>query len=417
MVWEAAPLRSAAWTLIAAATIVLASCGQAAPPRSPAPRRMVTSFDGHAIWFSGGREYRKGLHRVRQVRAPWSYEAVQMNQFGPASLIYAARFGRVSQDGFWGAGMPFGKLRTFSVNGRRYAVPKAYVGMDIAVLPLAGGMVWLATPTHGPENMVGPELGTKTLNPKATQGSTAIYYTPYRTKGGSLLDGRETIAVLPHRWTGLDGPVAASAWAGWLPKDRVRPPGTASAAAHQLSFDAGQRVIANRVDTKSLPGYPTIFLHDVPRLQAGQHALVAWIGQMTRTAGGFELEVRFFDTNDGLDASGLASADYYWSETKGVWTPLTQIFADQDIESFVDAGSQAVYWQQALAGSQGDGSRLDLIQMRFDPETDTIAPVWAGGYIYGRTFVDGRSWVHDMLSLQHGDPSLPARSVWTANTP
>ncbi len=413
-------MRRTAWTLFAVATIVLAACGQArpvGPAAQAAPRQAVTSFDGHAIWFSGGRQYPEGLRRVRQVRAPWSYEAVQLNQFGPASLIYAATSGKLPQDGSWGAGIRLGKLRAFSVNGRSYVVPKALTGMDIAVLPLARGMVWLATPAHGPENMVGPALGTKTLNPQALQGFTAIYYTPYLSKGGSLLDGRETIAVLPHRWTGLDGPVAASAWAGWLPQDRVRPPGTASAAAHRLSFDPSQRVSADRVATKSLPGYPTIFLHDVPELQAGQHALVAWIGQMTRTAGGFELDVRFFDTNYGLDASQLASAEYYWSETKGVWTPLTQIFADQDIESFVDVGSQAVYWQQALAVPPGDGSRLDLVQMAFYPGTDTIAPVWAGNYIYGRTFVDGRSWVHDMLRLNPRDPTGPALSVWTANTP
>ena len=412
-------MRKAAWAGLAVIGLFLAACGTTPPARSAAKlaRPALTTFDGHAIWYAGARSHRRGLAWLQHVTSPWSYESLELNQYGPGRLLYAASSGPLPKNGDWGAGIKLGKLRSFTVNGIRYTVPAAFAGMDMAVLPLAQGMVWLATPQAGPENMVGPTLGTKNLNPAALAGATEIYYTPYLAKGGSLLRGRQTIAALPHSWTGFDGPVAASAWAGWLRPAEVRAPRSVTTAAHELSYGSGQRLSGNQVVRTALPGYPSLFLHQVPSLQAGGHAIVAWVQKMTRTAGGFVLQVQFFDTNDGLDADGLLWADYYWSESQASWTPLTQIFGQQDILSFVDVGSRAVYWQQALAGPPGDGSRLDLVQMRFDPATDQTAPIWAGGYIYGQTFVDGSSWVHDMLHLNHGDPTLPAVSVWSENTP
>lgn len=404
--------------------LLLTGCG-AAQSGSPAAnrgsaapaRRVVTTFDGHAIWFTGDRSYQSGLKRLRVVTSPWSYESVALNQYGPDSLWYAARSGRLPKSGTWSASLRFGELHSFTVNGQRYQVPKAYAGMDIAVLPLQHGIVWLGTPPSGPANMVGPVLGTKNLNQAAFAGATQIYYTPYLPKGGSLLQGREAIASLPHRWTGLDGPVAASAWTGWLPKGSVRAPLSVSEKAHELAYSRAERLTGNRAVGTSLPGYPSLFLQQVGTLQAGKQPVIAWVQGLARTAGGFVLGVQFWDVNYGLDASGLGAADYYWSEAAGTWTPLTQIFMDQDIESFIDVGSRAVYWQQALAVPPGDGSRLDLVQLRFNPAADTIAPIWAGDYIYGQTFVDGASWIHDMLHLNHGNPNAPAVSVWTANTP
>ena len=396
--------------------LALTGCGTVPHGTAP-PRRATTTFDGHAVWFSGQRSYRHGLHPLHAAASPWTYEAVELQPYGPATVVYAARSGRPHEVGSWSSPLKLGRLRSFTVDGERYAVPKAYAGMDIAVLPIAHGLVWLALPARGPAAFTGGVLGEPRLNPSGLQGATPIYYTPYLPRGGSLLQGRETIASLPHRWFGLDAPVAASAWTGWLPAADLQAPGTVSAAAHALTYDKSQHLTGDRTVRTNLPGYPSLFLRQVGRLQAGQHPLIAWVERMTRTAGGFVLEVQFWDTNFGIDASGLLWADYYWSETSGRWTPLTQIFGQQDLMSFVDVGSRAVYWQQALGVPPGNGSHLDLVQMRFDPESASIAPVWAGGYIYGQTFTDGRSWIHDMLQTKDGGPNLPAVSVWTANTP
>jgi len=408
--------RSAATLLLPLTLAALLVSGSGASAQGP--REPLTTYDGQAIWFSGGRSYLPGLHALGAVSTPWTYEALTLPQYGAGHLVFADRVGPPPTDWpyTWTRAIAQGALEQVTVEGEHYTVPETLRGMDISVLPLAKGMVWLALPPKGPENAAGPTLGMKSLNAAALAGATALYYTPYAPHGGSLLDHRTQIAVLPHRWLGFDGPVAASAWSAWLPQGRVRPAASVAAAAHELFYSASDRPTADRVVTDDLPGYPSLFLRAVPGLGPGQHALVAWVQTMARTAGGFVLEVQFFDTNYGLGASGLFLAAYYWSESANNWTPLTQVFGAQDIMSFIDVGSSAVYWQQALPAGSGDDQQLDLAQMRFDPLSLAISPVWAGDYIYGVSYADGRTWVHDMLH-EGPDPNAPAVSVWTQNTP
>jgi hypothetical protein len=398
-------------------SLLVQLCGSAAQAALPS-RRATTTFAGHAIWFSGQRTYRPGLQRLQEVSSPWTYESVQLEQYGPSTLTYAKSAGRLSPDGNGLSFIRLDGLSSFTVNGERYSVPRAYAHWHIALLPLQDGVVWLVTPRQGPQNFVvpGAESDKPSLSAAGLHGATRIYYTPYLPNGGSLLHGRRTIAVLPHRWSGLDAPVAASAWTGWLPSGEVQVARSVVLLAHELSYGKMERLVGNRTVSSAPPGYPGLFLRRVGGLAPGQHPLIAWVGRMMRTATGFVLEVHFADENYGVGSSGLGAAEYFWSEASRKWTPLTQLFLDETIASFIDVGSGEVYWQHALVPPSG-GSRLDLVQMSFDPKTLSIEPIWAGGYVYAQSFVDGATWVHDMPQLTHGDPALPATSVWSANTP
>jgi hypothetical protein len=322
-------------------------------------------------------------------------------------IAYSLGGRKIGPKGKWLSPIWLKAKEPFTVNGRRYLVPAQYRGFPILVLPLAHGIVWAA---QDPKPLGQPILTGTGSPPSAPplEGYTPVFYTRYG-KGGSLAIGAKTIARVPWSWPGLGGPVAASAWASWLPKGSVVSPSSATVHAHLLTYSQSmpQKITSNVIE--KVPWYPTILLRRVGLDHSGKRPCVAYVSQLDRTEGGFVLEVRLIDPNYGM-ASGMVEAAYYWSEARGTWTPLTQLYAAQDLMSFVDVGRDAVYWQQPLPQPTTGQDVFGLVQARFDPATLAISPVFAGDYIYGSSFVDGETWVHEA-------PSGRNSVTWTAYTP
>lgn len=410
------------WRLTASAALaalLLTGCGAktSAPagPPSGASRsvtgRSVTTFAGQAVWFQGGRRYRAGLHAVDQVTVPLALEQVLVGWGGAAALLkFSSGKTHAAPGVAWEKTIRVGDLHSFTVNGRLYTVPPADVGEATFVLPIAAGIVWgvhrAKTPPAPPVSYGG---GLSHVSAQEFQGSTEIYYTPYTAKGGPLTKGARAIADVPDAFTSLNGPFAASAWTGWLPPASVLPAEGARVVAHVVHYSKAQRIVSDALHTQSVPGWPTLFLRQVGTVQPGKMPCVVTGLQLDRTVGGIVLQVQLWDANHGMSA-GMSEADYYWSQASARWTPLAQLYGVQALVSFMDVGSRAVYWQEALPLPGATDGGVILAQMRFDPKTRAMTPVWAGGFLYAQTFVDGSAWVHD-------EPSRSGKAQWSANAP
>jgi hypothetical protein len=379
----------------AALVVVLAASASAAS--------LGTVVDGRVVWQDTHRAYRPGLETLSTVTPPGAVEWSTPTEAGWVRILYGPGTGSIPADGRWAREIRLSTRRPFTVNGQTYRVPARYAGQSILLLPIDGGIVWAVEDSRRLQAPPFIDTGSRIeLNPAAVRGETPVFFTPYTGRGGSLATGARIIAEVPHRWAALNGPVAASAWTGWLPGRVVRWPTVVSVVAHTVM---GHRDLIERT---RLADWPTLFLTRVDSLQPKLQPCVASVAALVRTAGGFVLSVRLADPNDGFNA-GMTEADYYWSERGGTWTPLTQLYQVQTLVSFVDAGSRAVYWQEVLPALP-DGS-LHLVQMRFDPVRGDIRPVWLGQFIDGPTFVDGATWVAGIPT------DRPGTLRWIAYTP
>ena len=391
--------------LLIALSLALSACGTqgrestAAAHPSLAASTKATTFDGRVVYEAAptrARSYPAGVRAVRQPLSPAGYEEAELDLEGGGQLTYSLGGRHLVPNAPWAQTIRIRPGRPFLVNGRRYSLPSADRKLAILVLPLARGIVWAAL---DPAPLSQPVLQSGSgfvPNPASLKGSTPIFYTPYG-KGGSLVQGAQVIARVPWRWQALNGPVAATAWAGWLPAASIRPASSAQVQAHLLRYARtpapNPKMVSNVIERQSLPGFPTLFLQQVGPVQPDKVPCVAYPMQFDRTQGGFVLEVRLIDPNYGM-AGGMGEAAYYWSEARGMWTPLTQLAGYQTLDGFIDVGRNAVYWQQPVPEGNGDGTELGLVQQQFDPATGEISPVFTGDFIYGESFVDGAAWVH-----------------------
>jgi len=291
----------------------------------------------------------------------------------------------------------------------KYSLPGQYEGPAVLLLPVDKGIVWIPTdqkarlahPYHVVNGRFAPDQ-------KALAGDTVIFYTPYSKQDTSLASGAVAIGRVPHAWTGDDGPVAASAWAGWLPEGAVTMPRWKDIAARQIRFTPDGEVESVTAYGGNLPEHPGLFDQRVKSVESSPYPLITSIQEIVRTHGGFVLVVGLVPAQGG-ENSGLSQTVYYWSEETRKWTPLTQLWCYQDLPGFVTAaGSGAVYWEQPLPAGDGKGNLLDVVQMYFDPASGTIRSVWLGDWFYKLDFADGRSWALENPGLSWD---------WTVYTP
>lgn len=351
--------------------------------------------------------YPKGVTVMPRSPMPMAYERSIWPTSGIAQLQVSSTSLRTIapyQGQTWTRTITF-KGPTIRINGTQYTVPVQYQGSKLFVLPVDNGIVW--SPSHG--------LTRNLLHvAKDMHGSTPLYFTPYRSDGGSLSNGAVLIANIPHRWKGYDGPVVASAWAGWLPKGSVaRAIVKGPIIVRQPKLKAGSDQIQGWTPhTRAFDAkWPMLFSRNVPENRGGKADYFADVGSLTRTADGFILMVNFADaitTNSHARNSGMTGqgAYYYWSDKTHKWTPLTQLYMVQTLTSRFDTGSEAAYWEE--------NAGMDIAQIRFDPATNTIKSVWLGNWFYGPSLVNGKSWLVTVGPIPSG-PEHPG--VWTVYTP
>ena len=373
---------------------------------------VLHSFDEANNWLRpDASAYSPGLSTVKAPQIPSAFEQSVRPQAGVASILVSRGIGNL------GAGKLSGTAWTqeiqynnyaFAINGQTYVVPAKYDKQQILVLPLDHGIVW-APVSEPPSDM--------NHVAQALQGATDIYYSPYQTNGGSLANGERRIAQVPHRWMGLDGPVVASAWSGWLPNNQVTMAHVQSATAYHLQFDQKSQLKSVAPVKGAVPGWPTLFMRDLSKLSYYQKPhYAAFVRSLTRTQGGFTLSVSFMDATQSGRNAGMNSATYYWSEQTGKWTPLVQSFTVQTLGGWAQTGSNGVYWIQPSPIGNGSGNELDVTEMHFDPTSLTIQSVWLGNWFYGPSVVDGDSWEVVLPNDMPTSVSGQAKK-WTVFTP
>ncbi len=350
--------------------------------------------------------YKVGLISVKAPKVPMTFEQTVYPETGVAEIDVSRGTGMVDLANHWLRPIRF-DADSFQINGQTYTVPKAYRKQKIMLLPIDKGIVW------APVNQRSYVMD----QPQALVGNTDIFYTPYQRHGGSLAKGMRRIAKLPHRWMGIDGPVIASAWTGWLPKNQVRMANVKSDTVYHLQFkNGGQEGQLKSVTpvTGVVQGWPTFFKQDLSKKTYYQKPhYAAYVGEMTRTLGGFVLGVGLIDeTHTGRNA-GIGYVNYYWSEKTGKWTPLNQSYTVQTLGGKTDIGSDGVYWEQPLpVGIQSND--LDVAEMRFDPATLSIESIWLGNWVID-SFADGSSWVTVLYNDMPAANENPKK--WTVYTP
>lgn len=372
---------------------------------------ILHTFDQTTNWVNpNSSSYATGLSSVKTPKAPSAFEQSVSPQNGVASLYVSRGNGLVEQSDSlkkdWTQEIQFNDY-SFEINGQVYSVPAEFRTQPLLLLPIDKGIVW-APIQEQPSDLSQLQ--------QALQGATDIYYTPFNPKGGSLANGEQVIAQLPHSWMGLDGPVIASAWTGWLPKDEVAMAHVTSDTVYHL-VDTNNNQLKSEVPVQgNVPGWPTLLMRDLvkPAYYQKPH-YAAYIRSLTRTYGGFVLTVNFYDTQIGSNA-GMSAATYYWSEQTGKWTPLAQNYYDQTLVGGTDIGSNGVYWMQPCSVGDGSGSTLDVSEMHFDPASLTLQSVWLGDWFYGDSFVDGNSWVVVLPNDMPNSVSEQSKK-WTVYTP
>ena len=296
-----------------------------------------------------------------------------------------------------------------TVRGIRYAIPAQYHSQFLLVLPLETGIVWIPV-----DHLDGgqPQPGNAQVFAFHHPLTYPIYVTPYRTTSGSLLDGVHIIATLPQKWLGDAQARAATAWTGWLSQGSIARahlgPFTSEAMLFHVSRSGYESVATVRSLGNGIPGWPDYFDATVERMAPHQTPLAAWPGSITRTQGGFVLNVSLRWAPSGANA-GITGANYYYSMRTGKWTPLNQMYMVQTLTGTMDVGSQAVFWQQPL-GTRGD--LLAVPQLWFDPGTDSIQSVWLGNWVNGPSYVDGGT-----LLFQSMSGGWPPASTWMTYSP
>ncbi len=169
-------------------------------------------FNKQNDWLSSIRSvYRPGLITVKSPKVPQAYEISsilpQYAHNGVPELLVSSHSGTVTSGSTWTKTVSFSS-QALQINGVNYTIPKEYWNMQLLVLPISQGIVWSPTTSQ--------TISGQSLH-QALKGNTTIYYTPYHLSESSLAKGARVIAQPPHQWRGFDGPVTASAWAGWLP--------------------------------------------------------------------------------------------------------------------------------------------------------------------------------------------------------
>ncbi len=360
-----------------------------------------TQFNSPAWRYQSATPHSPGLSRHASVTAPAIYEESAAAPSAVAAIYVGRRRHQVMGAntnplaGSWTKPVLFHGY-TFNINGSRYTVPKADRAPHLLVLPLAQGIVWAPLPK----------------NPTPLTGTTPLFYTPYCAQGGSLAAGAIVIGRVPHAWYGLDGPIGASAWTGWLSQSRVAPAHVATLVPHQLLLKNGS-VKSDTTLRSSPPGWPTLLKRaDTGSKNYQTPHYTAWPQSLIRTDGGMVLTLAFRRARDmGLNAS-VTSASYYWSEHTKQWTPINQNYTVQTLGAWTDAGSGAVYSMQPLPVKNG----LDVLETYFNPATLTIRSIWLGNWVYGPSFVKGRSWIVAMPSqMPKSGGNQPL--AWTVYTP
>lgn len=188
-------------------------------------------------------------------------------------------------------------------------------------------------------------------------------------------------------------------------------------STYHLEYDSnGKLKIATPVKG-SAPGWQTLQTRSMSEKSyySSPH-YAAFVQNLTRTYGGFVLDVRLLDATQSGRNSGLLDATYYWSEQTKKWTPLSQIYGVQTLNGFVQTGSNGVYWKQPSPVGDGSGSQLDVTEMYFDPSTLTTRSVWLGNWFDGPGIVDGDSWVTALPNSMMSHPVLTPEK-WTVYTP
>ncbi len=369
---------------------------------------VLYNFDETKNWIApNSSSYSSGLSSVITPKVPSAFEQSVCPENGVA-CIYVSRV-----NGLVGKSNPIEKDWTqeiqyndysFEINGQTYSVPVEYKKQQMLLLPIDKGIVWAPVQRQPPD---------MSRIQQALQGTTDIFYTPYNIHGGSLANGKQLIAQLPHRWMGLDGAVIASAWTGWLPKNKVAMAHVKSDTIYHLEFTKNDQIKSVSTVQDAVPGWTTLFMRNLVKPAYYQKPpYAAYIQSLTRTHGGFVLEVNFVDATLSGRNAGMSAAIYYWSEQTGKWTPLTQNYTVQTLVGWTDIGSNGVYWVQPCKS----GNALDVSEMHFDPTSLTIESIWLGNWFYGESFVDGNSWVvvlpDDMPNSASDQPKK-----WSVYTP
>jgi hypothetical protein len=361
--------------------------------------------------WTGKHAFASGIHSVDVVQAPARYEMSTLSTFGTAQISVS---NGVKIAGAQSSGPPqitkdiVFTGSTLQINGVQYIVAKQYQDTKLLVLPTDKGIVWIPTDQQQRLAQVFDFVNDHIVaNATALKGATDIFYTPYKPRGGSLAEGMVRLASLPHAWMGTPEPVISSAWTGWLPANQVMEPHRQSLTGYLISpTTPDASTLKSTKVGHQFDGFPTSFDTTTPGLMKGEQPSVALVQSITRTSGGFVLSVGLRDPNHGGNA-GITEADYYWSEAADKWVPLTQIYIVQTIVGFTNAGSNGVYWEEALPGQVNDD--LYVAQMHYNPQTNTMDSLWLGNWVYGPSFTDGDSWVVQMPNqMQQG---------WTVYTP
>lgn len=296
-----------------------------------------------------------------------------------------------------------------TVHGIHYAIPAQYRGQFLLVLPLRTGIVWIPV---NRANGGQPRFGDAQVFAFRHPLTYPIYVTPYRTTGGSLLDGAHLIATLPQKWLGAAQARGATAWTGWLPQGAVARAHLGALTSEAMTFHdskGGYESVATvRPLGGRIPVWPGYFAGTVGHIGPHQTPLVAWPWSITRTQGGFVLNVSLRWAPSGANA-GMTGANYYYSMRTGKWTPLNQVYMVQTLTGTQDVGSQAVFWQQPL-GTRGNQTAIP--QLWFDPETDSIQSVWIGNWVNGPSYIDGGT-----LLFQSKSSGRKPSSTWMTYSP
>ena|GEM_PF-2311489 len=351
--------------------------------------------------------YNSGLSTVPVPSAPSAFEQSirPTDTKTVAEILVSKGYGDVTSPSSWTQQIQFTGTE-LQINGQTYTVPPQYAHEQLFVLPVDGGIVW-APIGKIPDDRMQPR--------KDLQGESPIFYTPYAATGGLLSTHMTTIATVPHNWLGPDGPVIASAWTGWLPQSQVAMPKVVSESANDLNFDKSDNISSVQTVT-ALPDWPTFFLQNLAKASYYKNAhYAAYIQSLTRTKGGFVMNLGFMDATKSGRNAGMTGAAYYWSEQTGKWTPLNQTYTVQTIPAWTDTGSDGVYWIQNSPIS-GPGNPLAVAEMYFNPATLKTTPIWMGDWFYGESVVDGNSWA---VVLSSDEPSTAGEQVkqWTVYTP
>lgn len=341
---------------------------------------------------NSGMHYPPGIRKIRNPVVPAGPYHSSVPDTGPGYSILAPE----------NAPIATGKTSSilvdkpkFVIRGVVYEIPAQFRRDFVLVLPLNKGIAWAVVQRNRGRVARLPDIRSQ---PNAFKGTTAVYYTPYSTRGGSLFASVWNIGSVPHEWSGYDSPVLASAWSGWIGPDFLAPAKVVDMSVQDMTMGGatGTKVLSSRALRHDVPGWGNWLDATVPTKTMKPY----WseVDSLTRIQTGFLLRVTLMDGAGDGENAGLNNAFYAWSENTGKWTPITQVYGVQTITGWLNAGARDVYWEQALPAGN---NHLYVAYMRYDPLSNTISTVPIRQWYLWDSFVDGTSWLFQKAYNAH----------------